>query len=120
MINIGCDIGRSNLDVYLNGKLRRYRNDKMGILSFIKCCSEAKEARVILEPSGSYEKALLIELHERKIPVSVVNPYYVRNFSRSYRDLAKTDKIDAKMLSEYGEKMNPRIQERKEDYRFDL
>ncbi len=56
----------------------------------------------------------------KKVPLSVVNPYYVRNFARSYRDLAKTDKIDAQMLSEYGEKMNPRIQERKEDYRFDL
>ena len=43
-----------------------------------------------------------------------------RNSARSYRDLAKTDKIDAKMLSEYEEKMNPRIQERQEDYCFDL
>ena len=59
-------------------------------------------------------------VHEKNIRLSVVNPYYVRNFARSYRDLAKTDKIDAQMLSEYGEKMNPRIQERKEDYRFDL
>ena len=54
------------------------------------------------------------------MPVAVVNPYYVRNFARSYRDLAKTDRIDAKMLAEYGEKMNPRIQERKEEYRFKL
>lgn len=44
----------------------------------------------------------------------------MRNFAKSYRDLAKTDKIDAQMLSEYGEKMNPRIQKRKEDYCFDL
>ena len=45
-----------------------------------------------------------------------MNPYYVKDFARSYRDLAKTDKIDAQMLSE----LNPRIQERKEDYLFDL
>ena len=59
MLNIGCDIGKNNLDVYLNGKLKRYRNDKIGILSFIKCCLEAKEVQVILESSGGYEKDLL-------------------------------------------------------------
>lgn len=121
MINIGCDIGKKNLDVYIGGKLRRYQNDKEGIENFVKVCSKKNEEnRVILEPSGGYEKLLLIKLHERKVPVAVVNPYYVRNFARSYRDLAKTDRIDAKMLAEYGEKMNPRIQERKEEYRFKL
>ena len=120
MINIGCDIGKSNLDVYFNGKLRRYPNNETGISEFVRHCLIADEVRVILEPSGGYEKRLLTTLHDKKVPLSVVNPYYVRNFARSYRDLAKTDKIDAQMLSEYGEKMNPRIQERKEDYRFDL
>ena len=55
-------------------------------------------------------------VHEKNIRLSVVNPYYVRNFGRSYRHLAKTDKIDALMLSEYG----ARIQEKKEDYCLDL
>ena len=54
-------------------------------------------------------------MHEKNIRLSVVNPYYVRNFARSYRDLAKTDKID-EQLSEYG----ARIQEKKEDYCLDL
>ena len=54
-------------------------------------------------------------VHEKNIRLSVVNPYYVRNFARSYRDLAKTDKID-EQLSEYG----ARIQEKKEDYCHDL
>jgi transposase len=120
MTNIGCDIGKSNLDVYFKGKLKRYRNDKTGISEFLKDCLVNDESRVILEPSGGYEKDLLMKLHELKIAVSVVNPYYVRNFARSYRDLAKTDRIDAKMLSEYGEKMNPRNQERKAEYCFEL
>ncbi len=120
MINVGCDIGKSNLDVYLNGKLRRYLNNKTGISEFVRHCLIVDGARVVLEPSGGYEKRLLTALHDKNILLSVVNPYYVRNFARSYRDLAKTDKIDAKILSEYGEKMNPRIQKRKENYRFDL
>jgi transposase len=73
-----------------------------------------------LEPTGGYERNLLKELHFCKFPVSVVNPFYVRNFAKSKRDLAKSDKIDAKILSEYGEKMDPKFYEPKESYRFDL
>ena len=120
MINIGCDIGKSNLDVYVGGKSRRYKNDKTGIENFVKLCLRNESNRVVLEPTGGYERALLTKLHEQGIATAVVNPYYVRNFAKSYRDLAKTDKIDAKMLSEYGEKMNPRNQERKAEYCFEL
>ena len=113
MINIGCDIGKSNLDVYFNGKSRRYPNNKTEIREFVKHCLVGDESRVILEPSEGYEKRLLTTLHDKNILLSVVNSYYVRNFARSYRDPAKTDKTDAKMLSEYGEKMNPSIQGKK-------
>ena len=36
MDNIGCDIGKSNLDVYFSGKLRRYPNNEIGISEFVK------------------------------------------------------------------------------------
>ena len=120
MLNIGCDIGKHNLDVYIGGKHKKFSNTIEGIDNFVEICAQHTETRVILEPSGGYEKKLVNKLFENNIQVSVVNPYYVRNFAKSYRDLAKTDKIDAKMLSEYGEKMDPRIQERKEAYRIDL
>jgi transposase len=75
---------------------------------------------VIIEPTGGYERRLLKELFAGKIPVSIVNPYYVRNFAKAKQDLAKTDKIDAKVLSEYGEKMEPKMHEMKEEYRFEI
>ena len=120
MVNIGCDIGKSNLDVYVEGKSRRYKNDQTGIEDFVNLCLKNEANRVVLEPTGGYERSLLMRLHEQGIATAVVNPYYVRNFAKSYQDLAKTDKIDAKMLSEYGEKMNPRNQERKAEYCFEL
>ncbi len=67
-------------------------------------CFENTDIRVVLEPTGGYEKQLVRKLFETKTQVSVVNPYYVRNFAKSFRDFAKTDKIDSKVLSEYGEK----------------
>ena len=58
MINIGCDIGKSNLDVYFKGKLKRYRNDKTGISEFLKDCLVNDESRVILEPSEADTKKI--------------------------------------------------------------
>jgi len=120
MINVGCDIGKSNLNVFFANRNRRFKNDEEGINKFVKICKGNPEIRVILEPSGGYERKLVKQLFENKVKLSVVNPYYVRNFARSFKDLAKTDKIDSKVLSEYGEKMDPRIQEEKEGYLFEL
>ena len=120
MENVGCDIGKNNLDIFFRGKHRRYENSAKGIEEFIVTYCKSEGIRVILEPSGGYERRLLRRLFENKVKVSVVNPYYVRNFARSGKDLAKTDKIDSKMLAEYGDKMDPKVQERKEEYRFEL
>ena len=120
MITIGCDIGKRNFDVFLGGKHHKFENKKEGIEKFISTCSKHKVLRVVLEPTGGYERKLLKSLLFHKFPVSIVNPVYVRNFAKSKRDLAKTDKIDSKILSEYGEKMDPKLYEPKESYRFDL
>ncbi|GHU12589.1 IS110 family transposase [Alphaproteobacteria bacterium] len=120
MINIGCDIGKSEIDTYINGKHCKFSNDINGIQQLIARCKEQDVARVVLEPTGGYERHLLKELLAHQLPVAMVNPMYVRKFAGSRRDLAKTDKIDAKILSEYGEKMEPRIYEQKAEFRIDL
>ena len=60
MDNIGCDIGKNNLDVYLNGKLRKYPNNKNRNI-FVK------QLQMILETSEEYEKRLLTVLHDKNI-----------------------------------------------------
>jgi transposase len=100
MMNIGCDVGKSKLDIFLGGKHGKFENNREGIGKFILLCRAKGEVRVVLEPTGGYERYLLRELFGSKISVSVVNPYYVRNFAKSKQDLAKTDKTDARVLSE--------------------
>ncbi|MDR1289297.1 MAG: transposase [Holosporales bacterium] len=104
-----CDIGKGNLDVFLDGKHCRFGNDTDGIDAFVLRCKSLENPSVILEPTGGYE-----------IVVSIVNPYYVRNVARSKKDLAKTDKIDCKVLAEYGEKMEPQIYVPKPTHCFEL
>jgi transposase len=120
MITVGCDIGKSDLVVFLKGKHSKFKNNSDGIEKFIFQCKQHEISRIILEPTGGYERNLLKELHFHGLPVSVVNPRYVRRFAESDKDLAKTDKIDAKVLSEYGEVRKLKLYEPKDAYRFDL
>ncbi len=82
MINIGCDIGKNDFDVYFLGK-HNFRIIPRGL--FLAMCSKNTDIRVVLEPTGGYEKQLIRKLFETK---TQVNPYYVRDFARSFRDLA--------------------------------
>jgi len=120
MISVGCDVGKKNFHVFLKGKNYEFENEKKGIGEFVRLCKKHTIARVVLEPTGGYERKLLNKLYECDIPVSVVNPKYVRNFAGIEKDLAKTDKIDAKALSEYGETVKPKLYEPKDPYRCEL
>jgi transposase len=120
MITVGCDVGKNDLVVFLDGKHYKFKNEKVGIEKFILQCKNREVSRIVLEPTGGYERKLLKELHSHGFPISLVNPRYVRRFAESDKDLAKTDRIDAKVLSEYGEVKKPKLYEPKDDYRFEL
>lgn len=66
------------------------------------------EVVVVCEASGGYERLLLATLMAKAIPVALVNPKRVRDYARSRGILAKTDKIDASVLSAFGTDSNPR------------
>jgi len=55
MITIGCDIGKSNIDVFLGGKHYKFKNEKEGIEKFLSKCDVHKISRIVLEPTGGYE-----------------------------------------------------------------
>jgi len=65
--------------------------------------------QVICEPSGGYERALVRALVAAQIKVSLVPANRVRQFARAGGILAKTDRIDAKLLCAFGEAMKPGI-----------
>ena len=117
---IGCDIGKNYFDISLNGMSLKFKNDQEGIEKFIEECKKHKSSMVVMEPTGGYEKRLLRMLTTAGLKVFLVHSTYIRNFAKSKKDLAKTDKIDAKVLAKYGEKMEPKEYEQKDGYRFEL
>ena len=64
-------------------------------------------AQVICEPSGGYERDLLAALWAADLAVNLVPAARVRAFARAQGRLAKTAPIDAVVLREFGELLQP-------------
>src|SRR5262249_28316089 len=56
---------------------------------------------------GGWEQWLAAQLAAVPWPVAVVNPRQVRDFARATGRLAKTDRLDAQVLAEFGAKIQP-------------
>ena len=66
---------------------------------------------VVLEATGGLEVSVVSELAAAQLPVVVVNPRQVRDFARATGRLAKTDRLDARVLAEFGAGVNPPLRE---------
>ena len=110
---IGIDVSKAKLDLFdpRSGQYRCYPNTKTGLKRLLcKACELPGKPHIICEPSGGYEKLLLEQAHEQGIAISAINPRQIRDYARAKGQLAKTDAIDAKLLSDYGETFKPDAQ----------
>ena len=57
----------------------------------------------MIEFTGGLEVPLMVELSAAELPFALVHPGRVRDFARSLGLLAKTDKLDARLLAHFGE-----------------
>jgi len=110
---IGIDVGKEWIDVFVSGlnEENRYKNTPEEISCFIQwlLSQEIIIERICLESSGGYENRILTALCNAHLPVCQVNAKWVRNFAKAKGYLAKTDKVDARVLSEYADKMSPSL-----------
>lgn len=106
---VGVDVSKEHWDVAINGssEVNRYASDETGTQALINDLSILKCVQVCLEATGSYHQPLVKALHETGIAVSIINPANVRSFARARGQLAKTDRIDALQLVQFGLMMKP-------------
>jgi len=62
---------------------------------------------IVLEATGSYWITLAVTLHQADYAVSVVNPAHVHAFARSLPRRAKTDALDAQLLTLFALERQP-------------
>jgi len=108
-IVIGIDVSKDQLDVYVSpaGNHHSFKNDAGGVAELVNVCRDHDADLVVLEATGRYHRMAHETLHEAGVRTAVANPARSRNFARSVGRLAKTDRIDAQILAEYGERVRP-------------
>lgn len=107
---VGLDIAKDQLDYCLGETAEgRCAYTAAGRAELIRMLRAVPRARTVCEASGGYEKLIVAELLQAGIEVCVVQPGRVRAFAYAEGLLAKTDRIDARLLRRFGEKINPRL-----------
>jgi|SRR5579863_2481210 len=107
--HIGIDVSKTNLDVSISSKSTFFQvsNNEAGLKELIKNIPNKKRSLIVFEASGGYEKYAANYLRRKKCNVAVVNAKRVRDFAKAGGNLAKTDKIDARVIMEFGKSFNP-------------
>ena len=109
---VGLDIAKDQLDYCLNDiDEGRCAHTPEGRAQLIKKLKSLRNPRVIAEASGGYERIIVAELLEAGIEACVVQPGRVRALAYAEGLLAKTDRIDARLLRRYGQIVKPRLAE---------
>jgi transposase len=114
-IYIGVDVAKHSLDVWIEGEKRGFqiKNTQLGVLDLIGRIERLSGgAVVVFEPTGGYERLLVRELTVTGIGHNMVHANKVRDYARASGVLAKTDKIDAKVIALYGRAFNVRADDR--------
>jgi len=109
VVYIGVDVAKASLDAAWAECSRRFANNKSGLSALTKWIKQSPFAvHLICEASGGYERGLLDAAEQNGIKVTLVQANRVRQYARAAGILAKTDKVDARVLCAFGSAMQPK------------
>lgn len=109
-IFVGVDVSKFTLDVFRpdTGEFSKPDYNDAAVEEFCRSLKGCKKPiMVVMEATGGYETLLLSHLAKHKIDAAVLNPKRIRDFARGIGADAKTDPIDARVISQYAQVVNP-------------
>ena len=108
-VYIGIDLSQDNLDMaaYPTNQIWQYKYNVHGISKIVSKLKDINPVLIVMEATGGMEKPLREALNEANLAVAVVNPRRIRDHGRSMGVLAKTDKLDAKVIAHFAAKIEP-------------
>lgn len=111
---MGIDVAKQVFDLHSlkTGQDRRMENSTEGIRQCVALCNTLRPELIVMEATGGYELTLAATLQAEGFAVSVVNPRRIRDFARAAGQIAKTDKLDARIIAQFAATMDPMPTER--------
>jgi transposase len=98
----GIDVAKDMVEVAISKdtSVKSFTNDGPGHEELAKLLLANEIALIVMEATGGYEFDLACALQAAGLAVAVINPRQARDFAKAMGYLAKTDRIDAGVLSE--------------------
>jgi len=108
---IGIDISKTSLDVAVwdSEIFWQFGNNARGIKKLVRRLKKLSPTLIVVEASGGLEQSVVRELYQTNLPIAIVNPTRVRRFAYSTGQLAKTDKLDAKIIAQFAQAVKPEV-----------
>jgi transposase len=108
-VAVGIDVSKDWLDVCVlpAGREHRVAHTAVGIATLTAELHTLQPAYLVLEATGGLEIALLGALWTAGLRPARVNPERVRRFAQSLGQRAKTDRLDARVLARFGQRVQP-------------
>lgn len=105
---VGCDISKQWLDFFdeASGRCQRIDNQLDAIDAYVARLQPDQDF-VVMEATGVHDRLLRHALAKAGVPFSRHNPAHTHHYAKSTRRRAKTDPLDARMLSGYGRRYHP-------------
>jgi transposase len=106
---VGIDVAKDHLDVHLRPTDEAFRvsYDDAGLATLLTRLRAGLPTVIVLEATGGYEVTLAATLASAGLPVTVVNPRQIRQYARALGQLAKTDRLDARVIALFAEAVRP-------------
>jgi len=123
-IFVGIDVSMHQLDIAIAGgeapSVWQVENNGEGIDGLLSQLADLDPALVVVEASGGLEMPLVSEMALVGMPISVANPTRVRALAKAEGQLAKTDKIDARVIARYAEVVQPNPRRQQDEAEIQL
>ena len=113
-VTVGINVAKAQLDVAVQptGTTWTVPRARGGLRRLQGQLEALRPTRIVLEASGGYERAVVAALSAAGLPVVVVNPRQTRDFARAHGILAKTDRLDARVLARFAAAVRPPLRPR--------
>ena len=119
---VGIDVSKSRLDVAVIPDRRVFSqpNSDEGIAALLAALKETSPKLVVMEATGGFEMAAALAISAAGFRLAVVNPRQVRDFAKASGRLAKTDALDAFVLADFGQLIEPQVTSIPDEYSREL
>ncbi len=105
----GIDVAKATLDIAVRPTAETWSvsNDATGIDALVLRLGAWAPTLIVLEATGGSQGPRVAALVAAALPVVVVNPRHIRAFAQAVGILAKTDRIDARVIAHFAEAVKP-------------